>query len=289
MDNDAAVAGLTRLQRSLGGLPRTLIVGGVIVSGLVVVAVAARLIVPWDPYEIDLAHPLESPGQGHVLGTDYLGRDSFSRIIFGTRVALYVSCVSVVIAMGLGCIVGLPSGYFAGKIDLILMRFNDAILAFPAVVLALVIVSGLGRGLLNTSIAIGVVFAPQFARLVRAEALRIREQEYIASAQIAGLSHSRIMFRHVLPNAAPPLIIQMVTFAGFAILVEASLSFIGLGAEPPTASWGSMLQYGYTYLEIKPWGVFGPSIAVLLTVTGFLLLGEGLRDRLDPRRRRTGN
>ncbi len=264
----------------------SLMIGAAMVGVLVVVALGAGLLAPYDPNAQELTARLEGPSAEHLLGTDYLGRDLLSRVIFGTRVALVVAGISVGIAVVFGSLIGLLAGYYGGRADLYLMRVTDALLAFPGIVLALAVVSGLGRGLTNAAVALGVVFAPQFARLVRAEALRVRQQEYVAAAQLTGQSGLVIIARHVLPNTSFAIIIQAAAFVGFAVLGESGLSFLGLGAVPPTPSWGAMLQYGYSYLEVLPWGVFGPSAALLFTVMAFLLLGEGLRDQLDPRRDR---
>jgi peptide/nickel transport system permease protein len=268
--------------------PRSLafIVGASMVGVLVFVAVFAGVLAPHDPNAQELTNRLQMPSSEYPLGTDYLGRDILSRVLYGTRVALFVSAISVGIAVVFGTAVGLLSGYFGGRTDLYLMRVTDGLLAFPGIVLALAVVSGLGRGLTNAAIALGIVFAPQFARLVRAEALRVRELEYVAAARLTGKHPLSVIVRHVLPNTAFAIIIQAAAFVGFAVLAESGLSFLGLGAVPPTPSWGAMLQYGYSYLEVLPWGVFAPSCALLFTVLAFLLLGEGLRDRLDPRRER---
>lgn len=263
-----------------------LIAGASMVGVLVFVAVFAGLLAPHEPNAQELTNRLQMPTSEYPLGTDYLGRDILSRVLFGTRVALLVSAISVGIAVVFGTAFGLVAGYFGGRTDLYLMRLTDGLLAFPGIVLALAVVSGLGRGLVNAAIALGIVFAPQFARLVRAEAMRVRQLEYVAAAQLTGKHPLIVIVRHVLPNTAFAIIIQAAAFVGFAVLAESGLSFLGLGAVPPTPSWGAMLQYGYSYLEVLPWGVFAPSAALLFTVLGFLLLGEGLRDWLDPRRER---
>ncbi len=262
-----------------------LIIGGALVGLIALLSVLAPLLTPYDPAAIDPAHRLTSPGAAHPLGTDRLGRDVLSRILFGGRIAVSVGLVAVVIGAGGGVTLGLISGYRAGRIDAILMRAVDGLMAFPALLLAIMVVAALGPGHLQTMVAIGVVLIPVFARLARAQTLAIRGQEFVLAARAMGAKDVGIVLSHILPNVAGPLLIQTtVAFSG-AVLAEASLSYLGLGTQPPTPSWGGMLQEARDVLFVGPWMAIWPGVAIAAAVLGWNLLGDGLRDLLDPRLR----
>jgi peptide/nickel transport system permease protein len=218
-----------------------------------------------------------------LLGTDENGRDVLSRILYGTRISLMAGVFSVAIAVVLGVGSGLISGYFGGRLDNIIMRFMDALLAFPTLVLALAITAALGPGLRNAMIAIGIVYTPLFARLTRGQVLSVREREFVEAARTIGSGHLRIMAQHILPNVFAPLIVQISLSIALAILAEATLSFLGLGVQPPEPSWGSMVSRGKDYLDLAPWLAFAPGAAILMAVIGFNFLGDAIRDALDPR------
>ena len=260
--------------------------GGCFVLALVIVALFAPAIAPYNPVETHPALAYQPPGAEHLLGTDNLGRDVISRIIWGSRVSLEVGVISVSIGLIVGGALGLLAGYRGGWTDSLVMRFIDALLAFPAILLAIAITSALGAQLQNAMIAIGVVNIPIFARLARGQALQIRATEYVQAARVAGGRGWRIVFRHVLPNIANPLIVQATLTIALAILAEATLSFLGLGTQPPTPSWGFDLNVARGYLVNNFWWMaIGPGTAILLTVMCFNFLGDAVRDALDPRLR----
>jgi peptide/nickel transport system permease protein len=281
---------VTRRASVLGRILRVRLAGlGLAVLALLIaVALAADFLAPYDPLAQDYAAVLKPPSSAHLLGTDDLGRDILARIIFGSRVSLQVGLVSVGIATVAGIIIGLLAGYWGGKVDNVLMRITDGIYSFPALILALAITAALGPGIRNAMIAIGIVYIPPFARLVRAEALSIREREFVQAARALGGGHLRIMVRHIWPNVTAPIIVQASLSVSFAIIVEASLSFLGVGVRPPTPSWGSMLYRGYQYLEMAPWLSLFPGVAIFITVLGLNLLGDGVRMALDPKLRDLG-
>jgi peptide/nickel transport system permease protein len=253
---------------------------------LVVAQAAIALLAPWlapaDPSTIDYRAMLAGPSAAHLLGTDDLGRDVLSRLMYGARVSLGVSVTAVLLAVGGGVPLGLVTGYHGGKIDGSLMRLLDSVMALPALVLALTIAAVLGLGLVNGMIAIAIVLVPVFTRLVRGQVLSVKHGDYVQAAHALGLPTRRILSRHVLPNVVNPVIVQASLGVGFAIIIESSLSFIGLGAQPPTPAWGSMVQTGFQYLEIAPWFVLAPATMIFLAVLGFNMLGDGLRELLDP-------
>lgn len=270
--------------RRLRNLP--LVTGGVLVAVIVALAALAPVLAPYDPTAIDPAGRLARPSGAHLLGTDRLGRDVLSRILHGGRVAVTVGTVAVVIGAGLGVPLGLASGYRAGRLDAVLMSVVNGMMAFPALLLAIVVVAALGPGHTQVMIAIGVVLIPIFARLARAQTLAIRAQEFVLAARALGAREFRIVAQHVLPNVAGPLLIQAtVAFSG-AVLAEASLSYLGLGTQPPTPSWGGMLQEARDVLYVAWWMAIWPGVAVASAVLGLNLLGDGVRDLLDPRLRR---
>lgn len=260
-----------------------------IVAFVIFLAIAAPVIAPHNPFRQDLLATLQKPSAEHWFGTDDLGRDVLSRVIHGSWVSLEVGLISIGVALIGGVLVGLTAGYRGGLTDDILMRVMDAISAFPSLVLALAITSALGAGIGNTMIAIGIVYTPLFARLVRSQALTIRELDYCLAARTIGASPLRMMFKHIWPNATAPIIVQASLSVSSAIIVEASLSFLGVGVLPPTPSWGSILNDGYKVLEIAPWMAIAAGGAIFLTVLGLNFLGDGLRTALDPRMSRRGN
>jgi len=259
--------------------------GGAIVVLVVLLALSADLITPYDPvWQID--DRLTPPNSDYILGLDEFGRDVYSRIIYGARVSLYAGIVSVIaIALPVGSVLGVLAGYFRGWIDTLLSRLVDIMFAFPALLLAITIVGVLGASLTNTMIAIGIVYAPTFARIARGSTLGVSNLDYIMASRTIGAGSQRIIVRHVLPNIAAPLIIQTTLALSTAILIEATLSFLGLGTQPPMPSWGTMLGTGRRYMELAPWVAIYPGVAIMIAVLGFNLAGDGLRDALDPRMR----
>ena len=257
----------------------------IIILGFVIAAIFAPLLAPYDPVIIDVAHRLEAPSWSHPLGTDQIGRDTLSRLIFGTRISLLVGVVAMAFALGAGIPLGLISGFRGGALDAFIMRVMDAVLAFPALILALAVVAMVGPGSVQVAAAISVTQVPRFARLTRASVLSIREMDYVLAARAVGVRDSRIAISHVLPNGLAPLIVQTTLGLAGAILVEASLSFLGVGVKPPVATWGIMLREGFPWLETVPWLSVFPGIAIFLLVLSFNLAGDALRDVLDPRLR----
>ena len=264
---------------------------GVVVFGLIVlillllVAVFAPWIAPYDPYEMGVGKSLENPNAQRWLGTDVIGRDTLSRLIYGSRTALMVGFISVGIAGIFGIPLGIIAGYLGGFTNSIIMRAMDALLCFPMLILALVLAAVLGGGIPNVIIALSVATLPGYARVACGVTLSIRENDYILSGQAMGSSDIRIMLKHILPNAFPPLIVLMTMQLGALILAEAALSFIGIGIEPPGAAWGAMVNIGRNYLRTNPELAFAPCLAIMLVVFAFNMVGDGLRDALDPRLR----
>lgn len=251
-----------------------------------VVAIFAPWLAPQDPDQIDLANALQPPFGGSGLGTDQLGRDVLSRLIVASRVSIQAAVQSVGIGLLLGVPAGLAAGYFGGWVDRVIMRISDALLAFPPLILAIAVIAVLGTNLTNAMIAIGIIFAPRFLRLVRAEVLSIREETYVEAARSIGTPSSKILIRHILPNAMPPLIVQASLSAGFAMLAEASLSFLGLGVQPPNASWGSMLSEAASVINREWTLMLAPGICIILITLAFNILGDGLRDSIGRETRR---
>jgi peptide/nickel transport system permease protein len=265
--------------------------GLLVLVGMLFLAATADVLTPYDPNLQAYTQVLRPPNADHPLGTDEIGRDVYSRVVYGTRVSLEVGLISVSIGLLVGSLTGLTAGYAGGLVDEGLMRIMDGLWAFPPLILALAITAALGQGIVNTMIAIGLVYIPAFARLTRAQALSVRERDFIAAARIGGASPWRIMLRHVWPNVTAPIIVQASLLVAGAIITEASLSFLGLGVRPPTPSWGSMLRTGYQYLATAPWLSLAPGVAIFIAVVGLNLLGDGIRQALDPRmgsRRRRG-
>jgi len=263
--------------------PRGAGFGLIIVALVALTAALADLIAPYNPSQIQPVGVLSAPNQLHLLGTDAIGRDVLSRIILGSRVSILAGAVSVGVALSLGVLIGLVAGYNGGWIDDVLMRMVDALYSFPALLLALAITAILGPGLTNVMLAIGIVFTPAFARLVRGQALSVRERDFVTAARVTGAGPWRIMGRHIWPNITAPIIVQASLQVAAAIVIEAGLSFLGLGVQPPAPSWGSMLKEGYQYMEQAPWLAFAPGAAIFVTVLAFNLFGDGLRHALDPR------
>lgn len=260
-----------------------LLPGLLIVGGMSLAALLAPWLAPYDPSTLHLDAILQPPSAAFPLGTDALGRDVLSRLLFGARVSLWVGFVSVTIAVVIGLILGLAAGYFGGWTDELVMRGVDVMLCFPSFFLILAVIVFLEPNLSNIMIVIGLTSWMGVARLVRAETLSLRQRDFIAAARLAGTGSCKIMFMHILPNALAPVLVSATLGVAGAILVESSLSFLGLGVQPPDPSWGNMLLEGKDVLEIAPWMSVGPGLAILLTVLGYNLLGESLRDVLDPR------
>lgn len=252
---------------------------------LVLVAIFAPLIAPYDPLRIAPASALQPPSALHWLGTDDLGRDTLSRLMYGARISLLVGFVSMIGALILGSAIGLIAGYRGRAVDETLMRFMDAIAAFPALLLALGITAVLGLGITNVIIALSIVNVPTIARLVRAQVLSVRERDYVLAARSLGFSLPRTLVLHILPSIAPALVVQATIEISHAIIAEASLSFLGVGVRPPTPSWGSMLSTGFTYLGDVPWMWMIPGAAIFITVFSLNMLGDGVRIALDPKNR----
>lgn len=258
----------------------------VLVALLFAIALLSPLISPHDPLATNPDNAYQPPlSPGHILGTDELGRDLFSRVLWGARVSLPVAFVAVAVGLIVGGLVGLVSGYAGGVVDLLLMRLMDALLAFPALILAIAIVAGLGPGIRNAMIAIGIVAVPVYARLVRAVVLQLKQMEFVVATRSLGASPMRLLLAHIVPNLLNPVIVQVSLSAGFAILAEATLSFLGLGAQVPTPDWGQMISVGAAFLTNDPWLAIVPGAAISVTVYAFNLLGDSLRDALDPRLR----
>jgi peptide/nickel transport system permease protein len=263
---------------------KPMMTGGLLVILVALTAVFAPLLAPHDPYAQELADRLVGPGErGHLLGTDQFGRDLLSRLIYGARVSLQAGVVAVAIGASVGLLLGLLAGYLGGWVDMVIGRVFDVILSFPTILLALAIIAVLGPSLTNTIIAIGVTTVPNYGRVLRGAVIAVRTREFIQASEAFGASSSYVLARHALPNVLPPLIVTTSLGIATAILVEATLSFLGLGVPPPTATWGSVINDGKQYLDIAPWISSLAGVAIVIAVLGFSLLGDGLRDVLDPR------
>ena len=261
-------------------------IGAVIIIVMTILAATAGWIAPYNPVENDYAAMLSAPSAAHWLGTDAFGRDVLSRIIYGSRTALMVGLGASLIGATLGSLIGVGSAYFGGRVDLVVQRVMDVFFAFPVIILALAVVAILGTGAGNVILAIATPMVPRCARVVRSSALAVREMPYVDAARASGFSNSRIILRHMLPNVMAPILIMATAFLGEAILLEASLSFIGLGVQEPTAAWGLMLRgAAVEFAETAPWMAIFPGLAISLAVFGFNLFGDSLRDALDPRLR----
>jgi peptide/nickel transport system permease protein len=260
--------------------------GGLIVFLMVLMALFAEVIATHDPELNDFAAMMVGPSAEHFFGTDQFGRDIFSRIVYGARTALFVGFVASVIGASIGLVLGVSSAFFGGVIDLVFQRILDVLMAFPLIIMALALVAIFGTGVDKVIIAITIPFIPKCARVVRSSALAIREIPYVDAARACGFSNARIILRHMLPNVMAPFLIMLTSFLGQAILLEASLSYLGLGVQEPTPAWGLMLQGGAEeYAESAPWIAIFPGLAISLAVFGFNLFGDAIRDTLDPRLR----
>lgn len=266
---------------------KVVMLGAAIIALLVLAALLADVISPYDPYRQNLRESLQQPSSAHLLGTDALGRDTLSRVIYGSRTSLAVGLVSTLIGAVVGMALGLLAGYYGGILNTLIMRFVDALMAVPSLMLALAIGAALGGGLTNVMISLGISIVPTYARLMRGQVLMVKHQDYIAAGEVIGGSDLRIMLWHILPNCLSPLIVLITLNLGAAILAEAGLSFLGLGINPPGAAWGAMVNDGYRYLMTNPVLSFAPGLCVMLVVLAFNLVGDGLRDALDPRLRGT--
>ena len=262
------------------------VAGLLIVGCLIITAILAPVISPYDPQAINTWHILEPPSRAHLLGTDTLGRDCLSRLIYGVRISLLVGIVAVGLATAIGAAVGAAAGYYGGMIDTLLMRFVDIMLCFPAIFLIMAVIAFLEPSILNIMVIIGLTGWMGVARLVRAEFMSLRERDFVLAAKLSGASDRRIIFSHILPNAVAPILVSATLGIGGAILTESALSFLGIGVQPPTPSWGNMLTQGKDNIEVAWWLSIFPGLAILIAVLGFNLLGEGLRDALDPRMKR---
>jgi peptide/nickel transport system permease protein len=261
-------------------------IGAALILAMVAMAATAGLIAPYDPLETDYAAMLAAPSAEHWLGTDAYGRDVLSRILYGARTALMVGLGASLLGGTLGSLIGVASAYFGGRVDLFVQRVMDVFFAFPVIILALAVVAVLGTGAGNVILAIATPMVPRCARVVRASALAVREMPYVDAARASGFGHRRIILRHMLPNVMAPILIMATAFLGEAILLEASLSFLGLGVQEPTAAWGLMLRgAAVEFAETAPWMAVFPGLAISLAVFGFNLFGDSLRDALDPRLR----
>ncbi|HHW14784.1 MAG TPA: ABC transporter permease subunit [Firmicutes bacterium] len=269
---------IARNPLTLGGLAIILL--------LVVVALAAPLLAPFAPTEINLGDRLLPPGPGHLFGTDEMGRDIFSRVVWGARISIRIAVTVVAIAGLAGSVLGAVAGYLSGPVDTVIMRVMDMILAFPSLVLAMVLAAVLGPSLNNALLAIAVIQIPKYARLVRGQALSLREKQFVQAARVCGATTPWIILNHILPGALSPVLVLATMGMGEAILLAASLSFIGLGAQPPEPEWGAMVAMGRKYLMDQAWLSAFPGLAILLVAVGFNILGDGLRDILDPKLRR---
>ena len=261
-------------------------VGLVLVMVMAVAGLSAEWIAPYNPTSNDFAAMTDPPSWAHIMGTDQFGRDLFSRIVFGARTALVVGFSCAIVGGVAGLVLGVASAYFGGRLDLVLQRVMDVVMAFPLIIMALAVIAIFGSGVYNVIVAITIPLIPRCARVVRSSALAIREAPYIDAARACGFGHTRIILRHMVPNVLAPFLIMLTAFVGQAILAEASLSYLGLGVQEPTAAWGLMLQGGAEeYASTAPWIAIFPGLAIALTVFGFSVFGDALRDALDPKLR----
>jgi peptide/nickel transport system permease protein len=261
---------------------RLTVIGTMLTLLIVALALLANQVAPYDPLVLNARHRLEGPSSDFRFGTDRLGRDILSRVVHGARSSLGIAATSVTVSVILGSALGLFAGYFGGAIDLVIGRIMDVLFSFPALLLAIAVAAMLGPGVRNTALAIAVVYTPLFARVIRGPVISERHRDYVLAARVIGASHAAIIYRHILPNVVSPIIIQTSAALSTAILIEAALSYIGLGTQPPAPSWGTMLSEGRTFLETAPWMSIFPGLAIALTVLAFNLVGDGLRDAFDP-------
>ncbi len=261
---------------------RLVILGSVIIAAILICAIFAPWIAPFSPYDLDYMAMLQGPGATHWLGTDEIGRDILSRIIYGARISMQVAFIAAGIGLVFGAVIGVTAAYFGGIVDMILMRFMELLFSFPAILLAVVLMASLGTSVLNAMIAIGIVFIPGFSRLARAATEVVLREQYVESARAIGMSHARILLREIMPNIVAPLLVEAAVAFSYAILLESALSFLGLGAQPPEPTWGNMLNTGRGFMAQSAIMSIAPGMAIFLTVIGFNLVGDGLRDALDP-------
>ncbi len=280
------ISGFKRFRKVFFGRP-VVLVGITIIFILAIMAIFSAWIAPYDPYEQNLGRILEGPSRDHLVGTDTLGRDVLSRIIYGSRTSIIIGFMAVSIAALIGMSLGLVAGYMGGIVGMIIMRLIDAMMNFPMILLALLMAALLGGGMTNIIVALGISSIPPYARLMFGQAVSIRENDYVLAARSLRASNIRIMLRHVAPNAFPPLIVMMTMQIGGTILAEAGLSFLGVGIKPPGAAWGAMVSEGYRYLLTNPELSIAPGFCIMLVVFGYNMVGDGLRDALDPRLRGT--
>lgn len=261
----------------------TVLVGSLVIAAMVFLAIFAPWVAPYDPVKPDMKARLKAPSAAHPLGTDQLGRDILSRVIWGARVSILVGLVAVGIGFVSGTILGLISGYYGGVVDIVIMRFADTLLSFPLVLMAILLIAFFGSSLLNIMVAVGISMAPKFARVARASTLAAREKEYVESARALGASDLIICLRHILPNILSSLMIVATLYVAAAILIESNLSYLGLGVKPPTPTWGSIINDGRKVLREAPWISLFSGAAIMLTVLAFNMVGDALRDHFDPR------
>lgn len=278
----------------LGGVMRKLLrtrkgrLGFAVVIAIIVIAIFAPVFAPHDPIEQDLLLRLEPPSSSHLFGTDSYGRDILSRIIYGFRISLLIGVVSVGIGVVIGVALGIVGGYYGGWVDTVVGRLIDTMLAFPFLLFALFVVAVLGQSLMNVMIAVGIATSPRFARLARGDTLSVKEQTFVSAARSLGRPDSKIMAEHILPNIVAPIVVMASLNMGRAIIISASLSFLGLGVQPPTPTLGGILANGREFMELAPWISIFPGLAITVTVLGFNLLGDALRDALDPQLQQGG-
>jgi ABC-type dipeptide/oligopeptide/nickel transport system permease subunit len=272
----------TRMLKKLRAHPSGL-AGAILVVAIIVGGLAAPILTPYSPNEIAMESALQPPGWSHWMGTDTLGRDMLTRVLYGARFSLIVSVLSRLIAIVIGTLLGLVAGYFGGRTDSVVMRLADITLAYPGLLLLIAVMAAVGPSMAALFIALGVVGWASVARLVRAQVLSLKEREFVLAIQSLGAPHGKVLLRHLLPNVVSQLIVIFSMGLGAAIMAESSLSFLGLGAQPPTASWGSMISGGLDYLRVAPWLSLAPGVVITMTVLGFNLLGDALRDIFDPK------
>lgn len=254
-----------------------------VVALVFIASATAPVIAPYDPYELDVLVMLEGPTGAHLLGTDELGRDVLSRVIHASRISIVVGLVAVLIGATGGTVIGILASYIGGTVDALLMRFMDIVFCFPAILLAVILMANLGTSVLNAMLAIGIIFIPGFARLTRAVAQTVQRQAFLEAAICLGLPGYRIVTREILPNVIGPVVVEAAVAFSYAVLLESALSFLGLGAQPPEPSWGNMINTGRGFIDQAPWISLAPGAALFVTVFSFNLLGDGLRDVLDPK------
>ncbi len=286
-EQDAKAGRSAYHMRSIRALFRNkmLMVGATMVSVLFLLAILAPVVAPYSPYAIGVGESMAGPSAEHIMGTDKLGRDLFSRIIYGSRTTLLVAIPSIALALVLGLALGLTSGYLGGRTDQFIMRILDIFMAFPGLLLAIAIVAILGPSIRNLLITIGLLYTPSLARVVRAPVLSVKEQEFVEAARLCGAKSERIVRRHIFPNVTSPVIVLVTLAVAQAILTEAALSYLGLGAPPPSPSWGEMLSTSRWFLTSAPWYAIFPGLAIVFAASAFIIMGNGLRDWIDPRRR----